>query len=159
MDRRNAVPTSWRHRLLHSDAPRAVILIRLVVGGVFLSEGIQKFLFPDELGPGRFAALTPLPAPTFFGYLGGTFEIICGLLLLVGLLTRLAAIPMIVNMVGAQIFTKFPVLADEGVWQYLHDSRNELSQLFGSLFLLVVGAGAWSVDAVLARRRRAESTA
>lgn len=141
-------------RVLSTDASKAVILIRIVVGGIFVSEGIQKFLFPDDLGPGRFASATPLPAPTFFAYLGGTSEIICGVLLILGLLTRVAAVPMIVNMVGAELFTKLPVLTDEGLWQYLHEARNELSQLFGSLFLLVVGAGAWSLDAQLSRRRR-----
>lgn len=139
-------------RWLRSEAPPSVILIRLVVGGIFLSEGIQKFLFPAELGPGRFAADTPLPAPTFFGYLTGTFEIGCGILLLLGLLTRLAAIPMIVDMVGAEIFTKVPILLENGFWDYAHEARNELLLLFGSLFLLVVGAGRYSVDAWLARR-------
>lgn len=146
------VGPSWLDQLLRTDAPKWVILIRLVVGGIFLSEGIQKFLFPEELGPGRFAAITPLPAPGFFAYLGGTFEIVCGFLLIVGLLTRLAAIPMIVNMIGAEVFTKLPLVSEEGVWTYLHEARAELSQLFGSLFLLIVGAGAWSVDARLAQR-------
>ena len=150
--------TSLGMRVLRTGAPRAVILIRLVVGGVFVSEGIQKFLFPDDLGPGRFASETPLPAPTFFAYFGGTFEIICGILLLVGLLTRVAAVPMIINMIGAELFTKLPILTDEGARQYLHEARNELSQLFGSLFLLFVGAGAWSIDAMLTRRRRLGST-
>jgi putative oxidoreductase len=138
--------------LFAGSAPNAVILIRLVVGGIFLSEGIQKFLFPDRLGPGRFAEETPLPVPEFFAYLSATFEIACGALLLLGLFTRLAAIPMIINMLGAEIFTKFPILAQDGVWAYLHEARNELGQLFGSLFLLAVGAGAWSLDARLARR-------
>lgn len=146
--------TSFGMRVLRTEAPAAVILIRIVIGGIFLSEGIQKFLFPDDLGPGRFASETPLPAPTVFAYLAGTLEIVCGALLLLGLLTRVAAVPMIVLMIGAEVFTKLPVLTDEGVWQYLHAARNELSQLFGSLFLLVVGAGAWSIDALVTRRRR-----
>lgn len=100
---------------------------------------------------------TPLPAPTFFGYLTGGFEIVCGLLLIVGLLTRLAAIPMIVNMVGAELFTKLPVALQDGFWAYAHEVRAELSQLFGSLFLLVVGAGAWSLDAALTRRQHQAS--
>lgn len=143
---------TWGHPLLRTDAPRSAILIRLVVGGIFVSEGIQKFVFPDELGPGRFASETPVPAPTVFGYAAGTFEIICGGLLVLGLLTRVAAVPMIVLMIGAEIFTKLPILTDDGVWQYLHEARNELSQLFGALFLFLAGAGAWSVDALLVRR-------
>ena len=103
------------------------------------------------------ASQTPLRAPTFFSYLGATFEIVCGCLLILGLLTRVAAIPMIVNMIGAELFTKLPILTYEGVWQYLHEARHELSQLFGSLFLLVVGAGVWSIDALMTRRRGASS--
>ena len=148
----NDVSPSYWALLLRTDAPKWVILIRVVVGGIFLSEGIQKFLFPEELGPGRFAAITPLPAPGFFAYLGGTFEILCGGLLILGLLTRLAAIPMIVNMIGAEVFTKLPLISEDSVWTYLHEARAELSQLFGSLFLLIVGAGAWSIDAHLSRR-------
>jgi uncharacterized membrane protein YphA (DoxX/SURF4 family) len=136
-------------RLLGTNAPAATILIRLVVGGIFLSEGVQKFLFPAKLGPGRFAKETPLPAPDFFAYLDGVFEIGCGVLLILGLFTRLAAIPMIINMIGAEIFTKVPILFDGGVWEYLHEARTELAQLFGSVFLLLVGAGAWSLDARL----------
>ncbi|MGP4015837.1 DoxX family protein [Saccharopolyspora sp. 5N708] len=139
--------------LVGTGAPAAVILIRIVVGGIFLSEGVQKFLFPGELGPGRFAKETPLPAPEFFAYLDGVFEIVCGVLLIIGLLTRLATIPMIINMIGAEVFTKVPILLDDGVWDYLHEARSELSQLFGSVFLLLVGAGAWSLDARLAARR------
>lgn len=152
------VQAGWWTRLLGTDAPAATILIRLVVGGIFLSEGIQKFLFPAKLGPGRFAKETPLPAPDFFAYLDGVFEIGCGVLLVVGLGTRLAAIPMIINMIGAEIFTKVPVLFDDGVWAYLHEARTELGQLFGSVFLLLVGAGAWSLDARLTASRDASSS-
>ncbi|MDA3645155.1 DoxX family protein [Saccharopolyspora indica] len=148
-----APTSSVRTRLLGSGAPRATILIRLVVGGIFLFEGIQKFLYPDRLGPGRFARETPLPAPGFFAYLDGVFEVGCGVLLIVGLLTRLAAIPMIVNMVGAEVFTKVPVLLDEGFLAYVHEARAELGQLFGSVFLLIVGAGPISLDAALSRSR------
>ncbi|MBB5157497.1 DoxX family protein [Saccharopolyspora phatthalungensis] len=142
-----------RVRLLGSEAPKAVILIRIVVGGIFLSEGIQKFLFPVTLGPGRFAKETPLPVPEFFAYVDGIFEIGCGLLLILGLFTRLAAIPMIINMIGAEIFTKLPILLGDGIWDYLHEARTELGQLFGAVFLLIVGAGPWSLDARLATRR------
>lgn len=126
------------------------MLIRIVVGGIFVSEGIQKFLFPAERGPGRFAIETPLSAPEFFGYLTGGVEIACGAFLLIGFLTRVAAVPLIVDMVGAEIVTKVPVLVQDGVWMYLHEARNELSQLFGALFLLLVGAGTYSLDARLA---------
>lgn len=139
-------PGGLRWWLGATSAPAAVILIRLVVGGVFLSEGVQKFLFPASLGPGRFASQTPLPAPALFAYLDGGFEIVCGVLLILGLLTRLATLPMIVDMVGAEVFTKVPEALTHGVWAYAHDARPELSQLFGLVFLLIVGGGRWSLD-------------
>lgn len=136
-----------------TNAPPAVLLIRVVVGGIFLSEGVQKLLYPATLGPGRFAHDTPLPSPALFAYLDAGFEIVCGVLLILGLLTRLATIPMIVNMVGAEVFTKVPLAISHGFWAYAHEARPELSQLFGSIFLLIVGAGSWSLDHRLATRR------
>jgi putative oxidoreductase len=144
----------WQLRLFGTTAPRATILIRIVVGGIFLSEGIQKFVYPGELGPGRFAKMTPLPNPAAWANADGIFEIICGVLLILGLATRLATIPMIVDMLGAQVFTKFPMAVHQGVWAYFHESRPEHGQLFGLVFLLIVGAGGWSLDALLTRRGR-----
>ena len=92
----------------NASAPRAVILIRLIVGAVFLSEGIQKFLFPAARGVGRFIKIG-LPAPEFLAYFVAVFEVACGLLILVGLLSRLAAIPMIINMLVAIAATKIPI--------------------------------------------------
>lgn len=97
-------------RLLETRAPAAVVLIRLMVGAVFLSEGIQKFLFPEKLGAGRFAQIG-IPAPAFFGPFVGAVEVACGALLLVGLLTRVAAIPLLADMAVAIATTKLPLLA------------------------------------------------
>lgn len=141
-------------RLTTTSAPAAVLLIRLYVGLIFLCEGIQKFLYPDQLGIGRFDR-AGIPAPGFFAPLDGVLEIACGTLILAGLLTRLAAIPMIVNMVGALLITKLPILwgdaplfpKDSGWWDFIHESRTDLAMLCGSIFLLLVGAGAWSLDA------------
>jgi putative oxidoreductase len=96
-------------KILATDAPAAVILIRLIVGGVFLSEGIQKFLFPDALGVGRFTKIG-IPAPEIMAPFVGVCEIGCGVLFLLGLLTRLAAIPMIINMLVAISTTKVAIL-------------------------------------------------
>jgi putative oxidoreductase len=144
----------WRMWLFGTTAPRATILIRIVVGGIFLHEGIQKFVYPSQLGPGRFAKITPLPNPAAWANTDGVFEIICGVLIIVGLLTRLATLPMIVDMLGAQVLTKFPMAVHQGVWTYFHESRPEHGQLFGLVFLLIVGAGGWSLDALLAGRSR-----
>jgi putative oxidoreductase len=138
--------------LVRSHAPAAVALIRCLVGAVFLSEGIQKFLFPDELGAGRFLEIG-LPMPELLGPFVGTFEIVCGSLVLLGLLTRLAVIPLIVIMAIALTTTKWPMLSEQGFWHMAHESRTDWSMTLGSLFLLIVGAGPWSVDARLASRR------
>lgn len=148
----------WQTRLISTDAPAAVVLIRLYLGVVFLCEGILKFLRPDALGTGRFDK-AGIPAPGFFGPLDGVFEIVCGVLILVGLLTRLAAVPMVVDMVGVLLITKLPILwgnaplvaGASGWWDFIHESRTDLAQLCGSLFLLIVGAGAYSLDARLHR--------
>jgi len=137
--------------LLRSDAGAAVVLVRLIVGAVFCSEGVQKFLFPAALGAGRFARIG-IPAPEITAPFVGLFEIGCGTLVLVGLGTRLAAIPLIVDMVVAIATTKLPMLATGGFWAMAHEARTDWSMILGSLYLLVVGAGAWSVDARLARR-------
>jgi putative oxidoreductase len=142
-----------------TTAPASVLLIRIAVGSVFLSEGIQKFLFPSEIGAGRFARIG-IPAPEVMGPFVGVVEIVCGLLIILGFLTRLAAIPLIINMCVALISTKIPVLLGHGFWRFslsklssygfwsmAHEARTDFSMLLGSIFLLAVGAGAWSLDA------------
>ena len=148
-------------RIISSNAPAATVLIRLVVGTVFLSEGVQKFLFPDEVGAGRFARI-PLPNPELTASFVGTFEIVCGILIILGLLTRLAAVPLICVMLTALFTTKLPILLGSeflgfslrklpyyGVWGFLHESRTDLAMLFGSIFLLIAGAGKLSLDGYL----------
>jgi len=138
-------------RTLSTRAPAAVLLIRLMVGAVFLSEGIQKFLFPADIGAGRFAKIG-LPAPEFLGPWVGTFEILCGALVLVGLVTRLAVVPLITIMCVAISTTKIPILMKSGFWKMAHETRTDFSMLLGCLFLLMVGAGAFSLDAWLKGR-------
>lgn len=139
-------------RLMRTDGSKWTLLIRLAVGGIFLSEGIQKFLFPDQLGPGRFEKIG-LPNPEVLGFVVGGFEILCGALVLVGLLTRLAAVPLILIMSGAIVATKMPIMVKSGFWKMAHEARTDFSMLMGALFLLLVGAGAWSLDARLARKK------
>jgi putative oxidoreductase len=137
--------------LLFTAAPRATVLVRLIVGAVFLSEGVQKFLFPAALGAGRFAKIG-IPWPGFMAPFDGVFEIGCGLLVLLGLATRLAAVPLIIDMLVAIATTKIPMLGRSGFWATAHEARTDWSMLLGASFLLVVGGGSWSVDARLARR-------
>lgn len=143
-------------RILTTNAPASVLLIRLVVGAVFLSEGLQKFLFPNELGVGRFIKIG-IPAPQAMASFVGLVEIVCGTLIILGLLTRLAAIPLIINILVAISTTKVPMLMRSGFWAMAHEARTDFSMLLGSIFLLIVGAGAWSIDMRLAlRASRAE---
>jgi putative oxidoreductase len=135
-------------RILNTDNSKTTILIRLMVGVVFLSEGIQKFLFADTLGAGRFAKIG-LPSPEFLGSFVGAFEIVCGTLILIGLLTRLASIPLIIIMLVAIATTKTEVLAEKGFWEMMHGSRTDWAMLLGSVFLLIKGGGYWSVAKTL----------
>jgi putative oxidoreductase len=137
-------------QLTNTDISATTILIRLMVGAVFVSEGIQKFLFPDKLGSGRFAKIG-LPNPEFLGPFVGTFEIACGALVLIGLFTRLAAIPLIIIMLIAIATTKADVLATDGFWEMIHGSRTDWAMLLGGIFLLIKGGGRWSVDQTLVK--------
>jgi len=131
--------------LFSTNGPRATILIRLLVGAVFLSEGVQKFLFPAALGVGRFTKIG-IPAPQFFAPFVGVVEIVCGTLLIVGLVTRLAAIPLMIDISVAIITTKIPMLSTAGFWIMAHEARTDYCMLLGLLFLLLVGSGPFSID-------------
>ncbi|WP_100615735.1 DoxX family protein [Confluentibacter citreus] len=135
-------------KIIHTDNSKTTILIRLMVGAVFLSEGIQKFLFPAIRGAGRFEKIG-LPSPEFLGTFVGTFEIICGVFILLGLLTRLASIPTLIIMLVAIATTKSEVLMNEGFWVMMHSSRTDWAMLLGSLFLIIKGGGKWSVDSLI----------
>jgi putative oxidoreductase len=122
-----------------------LLLVRLIVGPVFLSEGIQKFLFPALRGVGRFIKIG-LPEPEFLSYFVGSFEIACGLLILLGLFTRYAAIPLIIIMSTAILSTKLPILLNDGFWVMAHEARTDWSMLLGSISLLLTGPGKNSID-------------
>jgi putative oxidoreductase len=149
--------------LLKTTAPAATVLVRVVVGWVFLSEGIQKFLLPEALGAGRFAKIG-IPSPEIMGPFVGVVEIVCGALLIIGLLTRLAAIPLLINITVAILSTKVPILLGHacwtftlrelpryGFWSMMHEARTDLAMWMGLLFLLSVGAGSVSLDAIMTR--------
>ncbi|MCC5927125.1 MAG: DoxX family protein [Bacteroidetes bacterium] len=152
---------------LLTDTSRTTILIRFLVGIVFVTEGIQKFLYPAIRGAGRFESIG-IPFPEFNGYFVGASEIIFGAMVLVGICTRFAAIPLIIIMLVAMFTTKLPILLGTGFWgfslrelQYygflsmMHESRNDLAMLIGSIFLLIKGGGYWSMDLKLWGKRNA----
>lgn len=134
-----------------TSAPGATILVRLLVGAVFLSEGIQKFLFPGELGVGRFLKIG-IPAPSFTAPFVGVVEIVFGACLILGLLTRWSAVPLLIDISVAIVTTKIPMLLYKGFWPAAHEARTDFCMLLGLLFLLLVGAGPISLDGLLKRR-------
>jgi uncharacterized membrane protein YphA (DoxX/SURF4 family) len=139
-------------RILGSNAPSATILIRLLVGWVFVSEGIQKFLFPDVLGVGRFTKIG-IPAPQFFAPFVGVVEIVCGTMLILGLLTRLASLPLLIDISVAIATTKIPMLSKAGFWATMHEARTDFCMLLGLMFLLIAGSGPFSIDQPLSHRK------
>jgi len=150
--------------ILRSRASGWTILVRLLVGlVVFFPEGIQKLAFPEALGAGRFAAIG-IPYPEVMGPFVGVVEIVCGALIIAGLFTRLASVPLLIIMVVAIVSTKIPMwfghdvwifhvakMNRYGVWSMLHEARTDLCMFVGALYLLIEGAGAWSLDAALSR--------
>jgi uncharacterized membrane protein YphA (DoxX/SURF4 family) len=145
------------------DAPAATLLLRLMAGGVFVWEGIMKFVFPT-LGVVRFAKLG-FPAPHLTASVIGAWEIAGGALLTLGLLTRGVAILFAIEMVVAVLSTKIglylgtsplplpPAPPLVGFWAVLHESRSDYAQLLTSLYLAIAGPGALSLDARLRRAR------
>ncbi|HTJ46159.1 MAG TPA: DoxX family protein [Kofleriaceae bacterium] len=140
-----------------TTAPPATLLIRVMAGAVFLSEGILKFVYTNQ-GVGRFTKLGfPLPDATATAV--GAFEIVGGLCLLAGLYTRLVAIGFSIEMIVAMLATKIslylgtsplplPASAPKtGIWAVLHETRSDWAQLLCCVFLAIVGAGALSLDA------------
>lgn len=149
--------------LIQTDNSKTTLIIRLMVGAVFLSEGIQKFLFPAELGAGRFEKIG-FPNSEFLGPFVGSFEIICGMLILFGLLTRFGSIAMLVNISVAIISTKIPILIGMdlgifqvgnfdtyGFWSMAHEARTDYAMFLGSLFLIIEGGGKWSLDSKIGK--------
>ena len=145
------------------SGPKAALAIRLMAGGVFLSEGILKFVYVNQ-GVGRFTKLG-MPLPEVLAPAIAVLEIGAGILLSSGLLTRLISVPMIIEMVVAILSTKIslyfgtsplprpPAPPVMGWWAVLHESRSDYAQLLSCIFLLASGPGAWSLDALLRRRR------
>jgi len=135
-----------------------------MAGGVFLWEGILKFVYKNQ-GVGRFTKIG-IPAPHATAVFVALLEIVGGVLLLAGLLTRLIAVPFVIEMLVAMASTKIalylgtsplplpPAPPTVGIWAVLHEIRSEYAQIMSVLFLGIVGPGRWSLDAALARRRR-----
>ena len=129
------------------EGPPIIVLIRLAVGLIFFTQGLLKYLDPN-MGVVRFTKIG-FPHPSFTAHFVGTFEIVCGLLILLGLWTRAAAVPLLVVIMTAIATTKIPELfrTTQGFWYMVSDARTDFAMLCSLLFLLSVGGGAWSLDA------------
>ncbi len=138
-------------KLFITDNAQTTMIIRLMVGMVFLSEGIQKFLFPALRGAGRFEEIG-LPNPEFLGSFVGAIEIVSGVLILLGLATRFAVIPTLVIMLVAISTTKIDILLQKGIWEMFHAARTDWSMLLGSFFLMARGGGSLSFDILIFKK-------
>lgn len=166
----STVPVTPSERRMLQSPPeaawRALVLVRLMVGAVFVSEGLQKFLYPADVGAGRFARIG-FDQPELVAGLVGVAEVACGALVLIGLLTRPAAAVLAAVMAGALATTKLPILLGHdlgpfavrtldryGFWAMAHEMRTDWAMLLGALVLVWAGSGPWAVDGVLGRRAR-----
>ncbi len=145
------------------DAPGAVILLRLMAGGVFFWEGILKFVFANQ-GPGRFTKLG-FPFPELTANIVGVGEIALGFLLIFGLFTRFITFYFIIQMIVAVLSTKIyiylginplpapPAPPITGFWAVLHEIRSDYAQIMTCAFMLIVGPGRLSLDAFFRKGR------
>lgn len=141
-----------------AQGPPGILFIRFAVGLIFFTQGILKYIDPN-MGVVRFTRIG-FPHPYFTAHFVGTFEIICGLLVLLGLWTWPAAIPLLIVIITAIVTTKFPELfrANQGFWYMVSDARTDFAMLCSLLFLIRVGGGAWSLTAIRARKHSAGRT-
>lgn len=140
-----------------ADGPAANAIVRMTVGLVFVSEGIQKFLFAYELGVARFARIG-IPFPELLAPFVGVVEMIGGALLLAGVLTRVVCLPLLVNMAVAITSTKLVTLPQSGFWKTAHEARTDILMIASLVFLLLSGAGRLSVDRRIEERTRGADT-
>jgi putative oxidoreductase len=131
-----------------------LLLLRILVGWVFLSEGIQKLYFPGTLGVARFAKIG-IPHPGLSAPFVGGVEIVCGVLVLLGIYTVWACIPLLAVICTAIATTKIPFFIHHGTWAALHESRTDFSMLLGLIAILFLCPGPLSLDG---RRRRSATT-
>lgn len=136
-----------RFLLRPAEGSASLLLIRLPVGLIFLTQGILKFIDPN-MGMLRFTRIG-FPHPDFTANFVGSFEIVCGGLVLLGLWTRLASVPLLIIITTAIVTTKIPELSRpaQGVWYMISDARTDFAMLCALIFLMVQGGGAWSLDA------------
>jgi uncharacterized membrane protein YphA (DoxX/SURF4 family) len=147
----------WSKIIYPAWNSRSIVFVRLAVGLIFLTQGILKFSDPN-MGVNRFTKIG-FPHPYFTAHFVGSFEIICGFLIVIGLLTRLAAIPLLIVICTAIATTKIPELfrPAQGFWFMISDARTDFAMFCSLLFLIAAGAGDLSLDGWCSRRSLEES--
>jgi len=144
---------SIRTQILNTDIDKKTIFLRLIAGLIFISEGIQKYLYLEVVGPAFFNEIGFRHA-FFWAYFTGAFEILCGTMILLGFLTRLASIPLLIIMITAFITTKLPLLTTKGFWTFAHEYRTDFSLTVLLILLIIYGGGKWSVDLKLLQSQK-----
>lgn len=131
-----------------------MLIPRIIVGLIFISEGVQKFLFPETVGAGRFEKIG-FANPEFWALFTSCFEIICGIFVLVGLRIRVSAVPLFIIMATAFVTTKYPILIEKGFWQFAHEYRTDFAMTLLIVLLIRYGAGKYSIDHLWHDNRKA----
>jgi putative oxidoreductase len=140
-------------KILNTEDDNKILVMRTIVGLIFISEGILKFLMLQWLGPGRFTEIGFKHA-FFWAYLTGAFEIICGSQVLFGFLTRLASVPLLTIMITAFFTAKLPILTTQGFWTFAHEYTTDFSLTLLLILLIIYGGGKWSVDLKILHRKK-----
>jgi len=137
--------TGIKTKILGTGNDSRIIFARIITGLIFISEGIQKYVIVTMLGPAYFKEIG-FGNPMFWSYFTGTFEILCGTMILLGLLTRLASIPLFIIMLTAFFKTKLPLMLSDGFLTFAHEYRIDFALTFLLIMLFIYGAGKWSAD-------------
>lgn len=137
--------SSFKTKILGTGNDSKTIIIRIIVGLIFISEGMLKYKQVQWLGAGRFTDIG-FTHPFFWAYFTGAFEIVCGMLILLGLFTRVATVPLLIIMLTALITTKLPLIDTSGIWTFLHDYTTDFALTLLLILLLIHGGGKWSLD-------------
>ena len=131
--------------ILNTGSDSKIIFVRVIVGLIFISEGIQKYVVITMLGPEFFSGIG-FRNPVFWAYFTGAFEMSCGLLILVGFLTRVASVPLLIIMMVAFVTTKLSLLTTHGFLTFAHEYRIDFSLTILLVLLMIYGGGKWSFD-------------
>jgi len=153
----NVGKVNFTKRMMNSFLYKSLFLIRFIPGFVFFLEGIQKFLYADTLGVGRFMKIG-IPHAEFWALFVGIVEIVFGALLILGFKTRWSAMPLLIDMVVAFVYTKCSLLLQKGFLPMFHDYRTDFAMTLCLIFLIINGSGAFSVDSYFLKSKEKQKT-